>query len=149
MNNDTPCTFFGRFWGSVRCALCCVDLLQDTLMHTLHTHTHTTHILHTHTYYTHTTHTRPPPPTHTHICTRTHTHTHARACTHTTSKLVSHEDDGDVLADTAQATAVDLTELHSARLQELLEHDAVLALLSCSHPDTQRVQGLDRGYNHT
>ena len=145
MNNDTPCTFFGRFWGSVRCALGCVDLLQDTLMHTLHTHTHTTHILHTH--YTHT----PPPPTHTHICTRTHTHTHARACTrtHTTSKLVSHEDDGDVLADTAQATAVDLTELHSARLQELLEHDAVLALLSCSHPDTQRVQGLDRGYNHT
>ena len=82
------------------------------------------------------------------VCVHTHTHTHKHTHTHT-SKLVSHEYDGDVLADTAQATAVDLTELHSARLQELLEHDAVLALLACSHSDTQRVQGLDSGYNHT
>ena len=84
------------------------------------------------------------------VCVRAHTHTQTHTHKHThTSKLVSHEYDSDVLADTAQATAVDLTELHSARLQELLEHDAVLALLACSHSDTQRVQGLDSGYNHT
>ena len=72
-------------------------------------------------------------------------HPHMHVLQALTSELVSHEDDGDVLADTAQATAVNLAELHSARLQELLEHDAVLALLACSYPDTQRVESLHGG----
>src|ERR1051325_1461145 len=43
------------------------------------------------------------------------------------------QDDGQHLIDAAQAAAVDLTKTDRAGLHQLLEHDAVLALLACGN----------------
>src|SRR5256885_11738718 len=43
------------------------------------------------------------------------------------------------LVDAAQAAAVDLTNPHRSRLHQLLEHDAVMALLSGGRSEERRV----------
>ena len=50
--------------------------------------------------------------------------------------LGGHEVDGEDVVEAAHPGRVDLAELHGAALQELLEHDAVLAHLPGGHADT-------------
>ncbi len=45
-------------------------------------------------------------------------------------KLLRHEHDDDALVDTAQATRVDLAEVHGTGEEQLFEHDAVVAVLA-------------------
>ena len=49
--------------------------------------------------------------------------------------LGGHEVDGEDVVEAAHPGRVDLAELHGAALQELLEHDAVLAHLAGGHAD--------------
>ena len=49
--------------------------------------------------------------------------------------LGGHEVDRDDVVEAAHPRRVDLAELHGAALQELLEHDAVLAHLAGRHAD--------------
>ena len=51
------------------------------------------------------------------------------------AELRREQEDGDHLVDAAQAAAVDLAEADRLRLEELLEHDAVVHVLAGGHAD--------------
>ena len=57
--------------------------------------------------------------------------------THRDAELRREQDHGEVLVHAAEAAAVDLTEVDGARLQQLLEHDAVRAVLARGDADAQ------------
>ena len=59
----------------------------------------------------------------------------ARMRTDRHAELRRHQDHCEVLVDAAEAATVDLAEVDGPRLQELLEHDAVGAVLACGHAD--------------
>ncbi len=58
--------------------------------------------------------------------------------------LGGHENDGQNLVGSSESAGVDLTELHGARAEELLEHDAVLTTLPGGHSDSERCESLRR-----
>ena len=53
------------------------------------------------------------------------------------AKFCSHEQHGDDLIHSSQATAVDLTEVHRFCCQKLLEHDFIVAMLACGYSDAK------------
>ena len=63
-----------------------------------------------------------------------------------TVEFLSHEVDGEHLGHAPHPGRVYLAELEGVCLQELLEHDPVLAHLSCSHAYAQWRQRLHTGW---
>src|SRR6185312_6493073 len=60
------------------------------------------------------------------------------------AELRGHQQDGEILVDTAHASGIDLHQVHGLCLEELLESDAVVRVLSCGDRDrSDRVS--DRG----
>src|SRR5438552_446237 len=56
-------------------------------------------------------------------------------------ELCRHEQHGQHLIDAAQATAIDLAETNGAGLQQLLVHDAAVAVFAGGHPDRRNRAG--------
>src|SRR5579859_7313691 len=61
------------------------------------------------------------------------------------AELFGHEVDGQRLVDAAEAAGVEVAELHPAGLHELLEDNAILAVLARRDADAQRVERLRDG----
>lgn len=61
-------------------------------------------------------------------------------------ELGGHQQDGDDFVDAAQPARVDLADVDGAGLQELLEHDAVLAHFARGHADVVGGQGGADGF---
>lgn len=59
--------------------------------------------------------------------------------------LLGHEQHGHDFVDAAEPAGVDLAVVDRARLEELLEHDAVLAVLAGGDADAVRLEGLSDG----
>ena len=60
--------------------------------------------------------------------------------TYRLAKLGSHKEHGEHLADASETTRVNLDDIDRVRLEELLEHHAIVRVFACSDADAIRFE---------